>query len=273
MPTPRRAPIFSTTNLVFILSTFVVILVTHAIAYLTHEYSHSLAAWALGWMDRPFGIDYGSATLDNVLFLNSVDDNVTYSRIFDAGHGAEASVVALSGPFIGNGLLYFILYGIARARAVQKSAAFTTFIYWLSLMCAANVWSYVPLRAITTHADIFLAAQGLGISTLALFPFLMIPAAYIVFHFFRKLLPLCEPVITAGERGKSIVVAVLTAYWFFSFFSGASADGKYGLTSEIIGVISKYLLVPVCTLWLLSRSHEPADCVSEPSARHAARAP
>lgn len=261
MPIPRRTTLFSTTNLVFILSTFVVILVTHAIAYLTHEYSHSLAAWALGWMDRPFGIDYGPATLDNVLFLNRVDDNVTYSRIFDAGHGVEAAVVALSGPFIGNGLLYFILYGIARAGAARMQPVFTTFIYWLSLMCAANVWSYVPLRAITTHADIFLAAQGLGISTLALFPFLMIPAAYIVFHFFRKLLPLCEPMITAGDRGKSIVVAVLTAYWFFSFFSGASADGKYGLTSEIIGVISKYLLVPVCTLWLLSRKDEYPNSV------------
>lgn len=262
MPTPRRAPIFSTTNLVFILLTFVVILVTHAIAYLTHEYSHSLAAWALGWMDRPFGIDYGSATLDNVLFLNSVDDNVTYSRIFDAGHGVEASVVALSGPFMGNGLLYFILYGIARARAVRARPVVTTFIYWLSLMCAANVFSYVPIRAITTHADISLAAQGLGISTLVLFPFVMIPAGYIVFHFFGRTLPLCQPIITRGDRGKIIVVAVLTSYWFFSYFGGGTSDGSYGTVSQVLGLISRYLLVPTCALWMMSRSDESADGVS-----------
>ena len=246
------APIFSTANVAFILTTFVILLTTHAVAYLTHEYAHSLAAWLLGWMDRPFGIEYGSVTLDNVLFLDAVDDNVAYSHIFAAGHGTAASVIALSGPFIGNGLLYFVLYGIARTAGVRANTVATTFIYWLSLMCAANVWSYVPLRAVTTHADIFLAAQGFGVSTLVLFPFVMIPAGYIVIHFFRRMFPLCRSIITSGDRGKLIVVAALTSYWFFSFFSGSAADGAYGVVSQVFGMVSKYLLVPLCVLWLLS---------------------
>ncbi|MBB5714880.1 hypothetical protein FHS94_001716 [Sphingomonas aerophila] len=36
--------------------------------------------------------------------------------------------------------------------------------FWLMMMCAGNVWKYVPIRAITTHADIAIAASGLGLS-------------------------------------------------------------------------------------------------------------
>jgi hypothetical protein len=240
-------------NIRFGILTFVLLLVTHAIAYLTHEYAHSVMAWALGWMSRPFGIDYGQASLYNFLFLDDVGDNVAYQPIFASGHGVAAAAIALSGPFLGNGLLYFIVYGLTRRVAAGVSRLGISFAYWLSLMCAGNVWGYVPLRAITTHADIALAAQGLGWSTWALFPFVIIPSLYVVHHFFSKMFPMCQARIANHSGNDFIMLATLTAYWFFSFFGGDGVSGNYGLVSQLLCITSKYVLVPFCALYLISR--------------------
>ena len=165
----------------FALVTFVLVLAAHAVAYLTHEYAHSLMAWLLGWMKQPFGIDYGTASLSNCLFLGDVSDNVDYDAIFRAVHGLAAAAIALAGPMLGNGLLYFVVYALMGNAMVGRSRHVMMFLYWLSLMCAGNVWSYVPIRALTWHADIALAAKGLGVSVWVLFPFVMAVSAFFFF--------------------------------------------------------------------------------------------
>jgi hypothetical protein len=243
----------SADNIVYALVTFIFALVAHAVAYLTHEYSHSLMAWSLGWMREPFGIDYGPATLSNVVFLGDVSDNVNYGPILASGHGGSAALIALAGPFIGNGLLYVILYGLASTSVIKSSRFLLSFFYWLSLMCAANVWGYVPIRAITTHADIAIAAQGLGISTWVLFPFLMIVSGYITYHFFNKTFPRASNVITGEVEGNQVFLIAFTSFWYFSFFGADGISGSYGLISQILSIASRYLLFPLCVVYLSLR--------------------
>lgn len=119
-------------NLAFALVTFVFVLIAHAVAYLTHEYSHSLTAWSLGWMKQPFGIDYGPATAYNIIFLGDVSDNVDYSPILASGNGHSAALIALAGPFMGNGLLYFILYGLTSTSFI-KSRRFVLALFLLAI--------------------------------------------------------------------------------------------------------------------------------------------
>src|ERR1700761_3932120 len=107
-------------SVLFALVTFVFVLVAHAVAYLTHEYAHTLTAWSLGWMATPFGIDYGAATVYNVVFLGDVSDNVNYDLIFAKDHGFEAALIALAGPFLGNGLLYFVIYALTSNSWVKS---------------------------------------------------------------------------------------------------------------------------------------------------------
>ena len=240
-------------NIGFGLLTLLLLLIAHAAIYLAHEYSHSLMAWSLGWMARPVGIDYGRPTLGNFLFLGDVGDGVDYAPIFASGHGVAAAIIALSGTVLGNGLLYFVIYGLTKWASAGMSRVGVSFAYWLSLMCAANVWGYVPLRAITTHADIALAAKGLHFSTWTLFPFLAVPALYTVYHFFRRMFPLCQEKIAADSGNDFIFLSVLTAYWFFSFFSGDGIDGSYGLVSQVLCIMSRYVFVPFCTMYLVSR--------------------
>jgi len=237
----------------FAVVTMVFAIVAHALAYLTHEYAHTLMAWSLGWMNKPFDVDYGSASVSNVIFLGDVSDNVSYDPIFASGHGASAAAIALAGPFLGNGLLYFFVYAVTRSAWVASRRYLLMFLYWLSLMCAANVWSYVPIRALTSHADIALAAKGLGISTWLLFPFVMAVSAILVWHFFTRMVAKAIEPITAGSLPNLILFVTVTAFWYFSFFGGDGIDGSYGLISQALAITSRYLLFPLCAAWLGGR--------------------
>lgn len=149
---------------VFALTTAAMIVVAHAVAYLTHEFSHSFTAWALGYMSNPFALDYGGQTPGNLILLSDVSDNVRYQPILQNGHGLAATAIALAGVFLGNGLLYICLYA-AMKRARTQSLLARPFGFWLLTMCTGNVWSYVPIRAITTHADIARTAMVIGMAS------------------------------------------------------------------------------------------------------------
>jgi hypothetical protein len=237
----------------FALVTFVLVLIAHATAYLTHEYAHSLMAWLLGWMKQPFGIDYGSASLSNCLFLGDVSDNVDYAAIFAAGHGLAAAAIALAGPMLGNGLLYFAVYALMSSTRMGRSRHVMMFLYWLSLMCAGNVWSYVPIRALTSHADIALAAKGLGVSVWVLFPFLMAISAFIMLHFMTRAVARVAMVALASSRLKLVMLIAVSAFWYFSFFVGDASDGSYGVISQVLAIISRYVLFPLAVAWLYRR--------------------
>ncbi len=113
-------------------------LAAHAAAYLTHEYAHRVTAWCLGWMARPFGIDYGAAILGDVLLLGDVSDNVDYAPIFSSGHGWAAAAIALAGPFLGNGAMYGVAAWAARWRVVRRSRGLLGFCLAYALMCAPS---------------------------------------------------------------------------------------------------------------------------------------
>ncbi len=247
------APVHLTAETIrFGIATFFLVLIAHAIAYLTHEYSHSFMAWSMGWMADPLALDYGHLTLNNVLFLGDVGDNVSYDPILASGHGLQAAVIALSGPFLGNGLLYFLLYRLARSRFVATSRLGLSAVYWLSVMCAGNVWSYVPLRAITTHADIALAARGMQVSTWVLFPLLTAISLYVLYHFFCRMFPMCYRAITNNSRKNLTLLIVMTSFFYFSFFAGDGIDGSYGWISQLLSITSRYLLFPLAATYLVS---------------------
>ncbi len=236
----------------FSLALSLTVILAHAAAYLLHEYAHSLSAWALGWMAGPFDIDYGPRTLYNMIFLGGVSDNVDYQRIFAAGHGFEAAFIALAGAFIGNGVVYALCYAIMRSSRITWPAAAMA-IYGLALMSAGNVWSYVPIRTITDHADMAIAAQGIGLPPLLLCPFLLVPALFIVYHFHRKMLPLALSKVAGGSRANMAVLIVVTAYWYFSFFGDDGTGGRYGLVSQLLSIASVYFLFPLSAMYFLVR--------------------
>lgn len=252
-------------NLAFAWVIFFFALLAHATAYLTHEYAHALLAWACGWMGHPWSIDYGPATFNNLIFLGDVSDNVDYTRIFQAGDNFTAAWIALAGPFVGNGLLYVVVAAIIMRTQLVRHRYAWLFLYWLSLMCAGNLWSYVPLRTLTTHADIALAAKGFGLSVWVLLPVLLLPSLYAAWHFFSRLFPRIYPHVVNGSPSHGIMLIAFTGFWYFSFFAGDAIGGSYGLISEVLSIISRYVLFPLCVAYLFARCHAP---VARADAKH-----
>lgn len=256
-------------DLAFAFMTVAIILVTHAVAYLTHEFSHSFTAWALGYMPRPLALDYGELTPANVVLLSDVGDNVQYDPILSGGHGAAATVIALAGPYVGNALFYIGLCTVVR-KLTQRGVVAASLTYWLMLMCVGNVWSYVPIRAITTHADIAIAASGLHIGVWTLFPFLLVPSLILFGHFFARTYPTLILAVVGHRPARAALVVAVTAMWFFTFFGGAGLSGSYGGVSQAFSVVSVVILMPLAVIWLWHQCPPPepkADgTLSNPSA-------
>ncbi|MBO1361826.1 hypothetical protein J2D73_18750 [Acetobacter sacchari] len=236
--------------LAFTMMTTGFVVVAHAVAYMAHEFSHTFSAWALGYMQNPLALDYGTITPANVVLLSSVDDNVKYDPIFSNGHGWAAAAIALAGPYVGNAFTYVCLCAtVGRLRADNRATR--TFIFWLMLMCVGNVWSYVPIRAITTHADIAIAARGLHVSVMTLLPFLLVPSVALMGHFFMRACPAEIPVIASFVATRVTLMVAVTCAWFFIFFGGVAISGHYGYTAQAFSIISTVVLMPlsVALLW------------------------
>ena len=98
---------------------------------MVHEYAHSFSAWMLHAKANPLALDYGGLNLDNVLFLDDIDENVDYAPLFAAGRGLAASFIAVAGVLVGNGLSYLAsrwLYGWAERT---KRRAWGMFFFWI----------------------------------------------------------------------------------------------------------------------------------------------
>ena len=236
----------------FIGVTAIMVLLAHATAYLTHEYSHSFTAWLLGFKQNPLALNYGRASTANILFQQDIDENVNYAPIFAGHHGLSAALIAFAGPGLGNGLLYFVCFGVFRRLISANHRRVAAFVFWLALMCAGNVWGYAPTRTIATHADMALLAQGLGISTWLLFPLVTVPSIYIAYSFFFKLFVLAKGTLFKDDADRQVLVAALVSYFYFGFFGGSEYSGDYGAVSALFSIISLLVLLPL-SAWFCIR--------------------
>ena len=238
-------------NYKFALFAFFLVLFTHAIAFLLHEYSHSFLAWILGFKSNPLALNYGQPTFKNILLLSDVDENVNYQQIIAGGNAFWGGIIALAGAGVGNGLLYFLCYWLTGLDAIRSSRMAVMFLYWLSLMGAANLLSYAPLRVVTTHGDMAIAAQCFGISTWLLLPFVTAGTFYVMYHFFFKMFPKVYQKIASNSVNNLLFMIAATSYWYFGFFG---SDG-----TTFLPIIFKYLFIPFSVMFLGARYMKPSE--------------
>ncbi|MBB2202106.1 hypothetical protein HLH28_11085 [Gluconacetobacter tumulisoli] len=232
--------------MVFFVGTIGLVLLAHAIAFFLHEYAHSFTAWALGWKPNPLALHYGRLTVANVLFQSEIDEDVNYTPIFAGHHDASAALIVLAGLFLGNACLYglcVLLAGIARCR--------TRFLFWLGLMGAANVWSYAPIRTLTTHGDMAYLAQGLHLSVWVLLPIVTLPSLLISYSFFFGFLPPLWTSLFGNRATQAVFSAGMIGFLYFGFFGGAGLFGNYGPIPALVSAASWLLLLPCSIVYCL----------------------
>ena len=243
----------------FLAATIGLIFVAHAVAYLTHEWSHATVAWLLGWDTGPFDIDYGRSVPSNILFQQQVDDGVDYAPILASHRRWQAALVAFAGPGIGNGFLYVVCARLLRERAVLARRALALPVFWLAVMGAGNVWSYAPNRTVTTHADMALVARGLGISTWLLLPLVTVPSLVILRDLFGRVLPAVRGALFVPGTVEDMTTAVLTCMVYFVFFGSAGFDGHYGEVPADLAIVSVFVFFPVAVTRVLAGSARTGD--------------
>jgi hypothetical protein len=233
----RRTPLFW-------LSFVLLLWLAHALGYLIHEYAHSFTAWALGYKTNPLALDYGRLSLRNLLILSDIDENVDYGRIFAAGKGYLAALVAVAGVLAGNGIFYYVsrgLYSIAKKRNRQVLGLFA---FLFCLMNLGNFLAYVPIRTFTTRYDMATVERGLRISPWWIATVLGLPFAVAIGHFFMKLLPDARSFLFPNKKKPQVVLVAVSSFTVFAFFGSAGMQG-YGQTSHWLSALSLYVLFPV----------------------------
>lgn len=217
---------------------------THAVGYLVHEYAHSFTAWAVGYKANPLALNYGHLSVENILLLSDIDENVDYDPIFAAHKGYLASLIAVAGVLFGNGLCYLASRKLCSFAKKHARNTLALFCFLLCLMCVGNFLSYVPVRTFTTHADMFTAEKGLSISPWWIAIVLGLPFAIAIWHFFARLLPDACRFLFSGRILPQIVLTVLSCYAVFGFF-GIAGMHRYGPVSHWISMVSLFVLLPV----------------------------
>lgn len=243
---------------VFMLS--LLVLIAHAVAFFAHEYPHAFMAWSFGFKTNPLAIDYGHFDLANILFQQEIDASVDYRSIFARHHDLAAAVIALAGVGIGNVACYLVCQAVFRRQVFRAGSLAQLFLFWLMLIDVANVWSYVPIRTITTHADMAIAARGLHLSAWTFLAFAIVPALAIIGHFFVLILPFAS---RSGAIGTNRLLrstnAVIACYICFGLFGAAVAiGGNYGTVAAVFAIFSAFLMTPVAIMMVLHAEEERA---------------
>jgi len=232
------------------------ILFSHYLAVFPHEFSHSFMAWMLGYKSNPLALDYGGTSLNNLLLLSNIDENVNYQSIFSSHHGYVVALISFAGPGLANGLLFIFSLILLKHPVIRNKPYLFYFIFWFNLMNLGNLYDYVPIRTFATHGDIVAITTGLNISpwwVLFIFGYLI---AYLIWNFFTT--TLIDVYINLKINSIDIQASIMTIcvcilFGFFGGIIGIVNSGNplgYGEITYFLSITS-FLSIPgfVIAMW------------------------
>ena len=239
---PRIVKAFQALEILFL------IWLTHAIAFFLHEYAHSFSAWALGYKNDPWALNYGDWSVVNVLCMLKIDENVNYAPLFADGHGWYAAWIAVSGILLGTGLLYTLsrlLYSISRKNNQPTHALF---YFWLCVMSIGGFYSYVPIRTFSSSEDMATVVAGLQISPWLILLFIGLPTSLAMWHLFTKLLPDLLAHLYPTDLFLPRLQVVLCSLVVFGYCGLVGLVRPAGVAAYWLSSLSVYLLLPVSVI-------------------------
>lgn len=198
-------------NVILLWLTPIYILLAQLTAYL-HEFGHSFTAWALGFKNNPLDIIYGGWNWQNLFFLANIDENVNYAWINQSGHHSLISLIAFAGPFVS-----FLIYLITLYLLRKKFNSYLYYlIFWINLINVRELWAYVPLRSLSSTADIANINHSLDLSPWWIFILITPFIAYAVWHFFSNTLKNAYEKLGLFSSASKATLFILTVIYFFT---------------------------------------------------------
>ncbi|CAA9292544.1 MAG: hypothetical protein AVDCRST_MAG93-4012 [uncultured Chloroflexia bacterium] len=200
-------------------ATPLVLLLTHAAAYLPHEFSHSVVAWLVGIKDRPGDIDWGGSGLLNIFLLMQVNENVDYMAALDAGKYWQVALTAFAGPGVANGGLYLLSRRFIAAPSLSVRPVAAYVLFWFLFMNLANLYDYVPIRAFAADGDVAHFRYGSGVSPWLIFAVAGYLVLWAITDFYRVVLPHGLGVVGFDSRAARAAVLILATALLFGYFA------------------------------------------------------
>ncbi len=207
----RKPSLETLAYMVILIITFFFI---QTIVIVMHEFTHSTAAWLLGYTQSPFSIVWG-----NPLTMTCWDEGVSYSKLFpDPGNIAEAIIGG--SPLVLHAII--VALGIvALNRQLGKGEKWLIhFLYWFVIANFMELISYIVMRPFASGGDTGHFNRGLDLSPWFLFVAgtLMI---LVGLHFiFRQILPRMYDWFARGNRLTEWMILLTTAFLLFLWGSG-----------------------------------------------------
>ncbi|HSW70049.1 MAG TPA: hypothetical protein VLI69_07880 [Gammaproteobacteria bacterium] len=198
-------------NIILLWLTPLYILLAQLTAYL-HEFGHSFTAWALDFKNNPLDIIYGGWNWQNFLFLANIDENVNYAMINEVGHRSLIYLIAVAGPCVSL-LIYLVTLYFLRKK-------FNSYLYylvfWINLINVRELWAYVPLRSLSSTADIANINYSLDLSPWWIFILITPFVAYAVWHFFSSTVKNAYEKLGLFSFASQATLFILTVIYFFT---------------------------------------------------------
>jgi hypothetical protein len=239
-------------------STPLVLLLTHYVAVLPHEFTHSFLAWVLGIKDNPWLIDWGGTSWLNILLLVHINENVDYKAALAAGQVVAVALVALSGPLLANGGMYLIFRKLSTSRSVRSRPFVSWVVFWLVVMNLGNLWCYVPIRTFAADGDIRHFIWASDVSPWLIYVVLGYLILWALIDFYRRVLP--TALTSTGllpSTASGAVVLVVSTVVIFGYYAIPGFLEPDSVSLFIAGT-SVLVIAPVILLqWLAARREAP----------------
>ncbi|WP_111766024.1 hypothetical protein [Nakamurella deserti] len=185
----------------FVIATPVIMWLVHYLAYLPHEYAHSVTAWIVGIKPQPGNITWGDSSLINIMLATQVDENVDYSAALAAGKDWQVALVAFAGPGLGNAVPYLVCRWLIFKDSIAARPWVAYILLWYVFFGLANIYDYIPMRMFTDGGDVHHFLLGSGISEWLVYGIVGNLAVLAIVDFYRSVLPFALGV--AGFRQPS----------------------------------------------------------------------
>ena len=223
-------------KLLYLLLNILIIWIAFDSAILIHEWTHGFLAWLNGAKSNPFNIYYGDWTLLHV------DEAVDYKSLLDAGRHWAVACIAIS-PIIVNLLLSLYCFNLMKKANIKRQKWIYTFCLWFSAFNLAEVFSYIPIRTFTTHADIFNFNNALHCSPWIIGLIGGSCSVVLIGYFFSRILPMAYNVLHITKLWVRLIYLLAMLFVFF-FIGGYRGAYNYGSVSAIMGTVS-LIMIPI----------------------------
>ena len=218
-----------------------------------HEFAHSFMAWILGVKYNPFLIEWGGKNISNLLLLTHIDENVNYFNAYLLGQRYSISLIAFAGPGIGTLLLYIISLYFLKKKAISKYKYLYYFIFLIHLVNLGELYAYVPIRALATHADIANINFGLNISPWWIFLLTGYPIIFALYYFFKRTLINTNITLNLISKNQQLFLLLFSTLYILGKAASVGLHG-YGEITRLISLLSLFSIP--CILYIHWPNHD-----------------